>query len=107
MSSKREIRAALARLRSGEVSLDSHQYHELLVALEQVYEALALAPKGSDPVATAVWYNHERGPALARLADALAPPAQRDAAQTLADQQRSDREIVRQLHRSLIDNSTR
>ena len=107
MSSKPEIRTALARLKTGEVALGPHEYHELLEALEQMYEALALAPKGSDPVATGVWYNHERGPALARLADALSPSATPDAARTLADQQLSDREVIRELHQALIDNSLR
>jgi hypothetical protein len=107
MSSKREIRAALARLKSGDVTLSPHQYHELLAALEQLFEALVLAPKGTDPVATAVWYNHERRPALARLADAVSPQTDRNAVQTLADQQRSDRDVIRELHRSLLDSSAR
>jgi hypothetical protein len=105
MSSRREIRAGLARLKSGDATLSPHEYQDLLEAVEQVFEALVLAPKGSDPVATAVWYNHERRPALARLADALSPQADGHAAQTLADQQLSDREIIRELHQSLLDNS--
>lgn len=106
MSSKREIRAALARLKSGQVLLSSEQYHELLEAVEQLFEALALAPKGSDPVATAVWYNHERRPALARLADAVAPQAGASATHTLAERQRSDADVVRELHQSLMQRSS-
>jgi hypothetical protein len=107
MSSNREIRAALARLQSGEAALSAEQYQQLLEALEQMFEALVLAPKGTDPVATGVWYNHERKPALARLADALSPQANGHASQKLADQQLSDREVIRELHRSLLDNSVR
>lgn len=107
MSSKREVRAALGRLKSGEVQLSPEQYYELLEAVEQMFEALVLAPKGADPVATAVWYNHERKPALAQLADALASHPEGNAAERLAAQQLSDREVARQLHRSLLENSLR
>ncbi len=107
MSSKREVRAALVGLKSGDVTLSPHQYHELLAAAEQLFEALVLAPKGSDPMATAVWYNHERHPALARLADAVSPQTDANAVWRLADQQRSDRDVIRELHRSLLDNSAR
>jgi|SRR5579863_2827869 len=105
MSSKREVRAALERLKTGAVTLSAHEYHELLEALEQVFEALVLAPKGSDPVATAVWYNHERRPALARLADALSPQqVPESTARALEHQELSDREVLRDLHQSLLDN---
>ena|SRR5579875_3017404 len=107
MSSKREIRAGLARLKSGEVVLSPEQYHELLEAVEQLFEAMVLAPKGPDPVATGVWYNHERKPALARLADAISPHDGAVATQRLVEQQVSDREVIRELHRSLLDNSVR
>ena len=107
MNSNREIRAALGRLKSGEAALSAEEYHELLETLEQMFEALALAPKGGDPVATGVWYNHERKPALARLADALSPSTDGYAARRLANQQLSDREVIRELHRSLLDNSLR
>ena len=107
MSSNREIRAGLARLKSGAATLTAEQYHELLEAVEQIFEALALAPKGTDPVATGVWYNHERKPALARLADAVSPQADTNAAQKLVDQQLSDREVIRELHQSLLDKSLR
>ncbi len=72
VSSKREARATLARLKAGDIALGPHEYHELLEAVEQAFEALELAPSGSDPAATALWYDHAREPALARLADALA-----------------------------------
>jgi hypothetical protein len=107
MSSNREIRAALVRLKSGEAVLSAEQYHQLLEAVEQVFEALVLAPKGADPVATGVWYNHERKPALARLADAVLPQANGHAAQRLADQQLSDREVIRELHQSLLHKNAR
>ncbi len=107
MSSNREIRAGLARLKSGAATLTAEQYHELLEAVEQIFEALALAPKGTDPVATGVWYNHERKPALARLADAVSPQADTNAAQKLVDQQLIDREVIRELHQSLLDKSLR
>ena len=107
MSSNREIRAGLARLKSGAATLTAEQYHELLEAVEQIFEALALAPKGTDPVATGVWYNHERKPALARLADAVSPQADANAAQKLVDQQLIDREVIRELHQSLLDKSLR
>ena len=106
MSSKREVRAALQRLKTGAVTLSADEYLELLEAVEQVFEVLVLAPKGTDPVATAVWYNHERRPALARLADALSPPAHGSSAQRLDSQQLSDREVLRDLHRSLLENRT-
>ena len=107
MQSNREIRATLARLKSGEEILSAEQYHELLEAVEQVFEALALAPKGADPAAAGVWYNHERKPALARLADALSPRTDGYAVQRLADQQLSDREVIRELQQSLLHNSLR
>src|ERR1700749_364297 len=107
MSSNREIRVALARLKSGEDALSAEQYHELLEAVEQGFEALVLAPKGADPVAAGVWYNHERKPALARLPDALSARTDGYAPQRLANQQLSDREVIRELHQSLIDNSLR
>jgi hypothetical protein len=41
-------------LKAGEAALSAEQYHRLLEAVEQVFEALVLAPKGTDPVATGV-----------------------------------------------------
>lgn len=73
MSPPHQTLAAISRLKSGEAALSSEQYVELLGAVEQAVQALLLAPAGSDPVATGFWYNHERAPALARLADALGP----------------------------------
>lgn len=105
MSSNREILAALARLKSGAVALTAEQYQDLLEAVEQAAHALIMAPRGTDPVATGLWYNHERSPALARLADALAP--QSAASQALAQTQLSDREVARELHRALLDNLPR
>lgn len=107
MSTHRETLVALERLKSGEAKLTSEQYVELLEAVEQAVQALQVAPSGSDSVATGVWYNHERAPALARLADALAPDGPGAAAETLAQQQLSDREVLHELHRALLDPRTR
>ena len=119
MSSHRDALVALSRLKSGEAKLTSEQYLELLEAVEQAVQVLLLAPRGSDPVATGLWYNHERAPALVRLADALAPQAvsvtpQQQTPQALnaapearTSQQPSDREVLRELHQALLDKSSR
>lgn len=109
MTPHREALQALERLKSGASTLDSAQYLELLEAVEEAVHALVLAPNGSDPVATGLWYNHERSPALARLTDALAgrgpdaAPAAQPAAQTLAEQRAGDAEVLRQLHQALLE----
>jgi hypothetical protein len=105
MTPHRETLAAIARLKSGEDELSSEQYMELLEAIEEAVQALVLAPSGTNPVATGLWYNHERGPALARLADALAPRLHSDASEELADEQMSDREVLLELHAALLKNS--
>lgn len=105
MSSHHDTLAALSRLKSGETALTSEQYLELLEAIEQAVHALQLAPKGSDPVATGLWYNHERAPALARLADALAAEDSGQASRALADKQMSDREVLMELHAALLKTS--
>ncbi|HEX3801523.1 MAG TPA: hypothetical protein VHV75_01670 [Solirubrobacteraceae bacterium] len=104
MSSHREILAALERLKSGAATLTSEQYVGLLEAVEQAAEALFTAPRGADPVAAGLWYNHERAPALARLGDALTTHQDDVAVRGLAQQQQRDGEIARQLHQSLLDN---
>jgi hypothetical protein len=103
MSTHRETLFALRRLKSGETELTSEQYVELLEAVEQAVQALFRAPSGSDPVATGLWYNHDRAPALARLADALAPQEQGGASQALAQEQLSDREVLHELHQALLN----
>src|ERR1700761_8871504 len=119
MSSHRKILAALQRLKSGAVQPTPEQYVAILDAVEQAVEVLYAAPRGSDPIATGLWYNHERAPALARLADALtshnaAPTSHnvalssRNAAMTargtatteLERERQSDREVVRALQQS-------
>jgi hypothetical protein len=105
MSSHRETLVALSRLKSGEAELTSEQYVELLEAVEQAVQVLLLAPSGSDSVATGLWYNHERAPALARLADALAPDQAGGASATLAEQQLSDRQVLLELHEALLKSS--
>ena len=107
MSSHRETLVALSRLKSGEAELTPEQYVELLEAVEQAVKALMLAPSGSDAIATGLWYNHERAPALARLADALAPDQDQagGASATLAEQQLSDRQVLLELHEALLKSS--
>jgi hypothetical protein len=104
MSSHREILAALERLKSGAMTLSSEQYLRLLEAIEQAAEALFTAPRSADPVATGLWYNHERAPALARLADALTSHGGEPSVRGLTQEQQRDGEIARQLHQSLLDN---
>ena len=105
MSQHREILAALERLKSGSVQLNSEQYLALLEAVEQAAEALFNAPRGGDSAAAGVWYNHERAPALAHLADALTPHSEGGNVRELAQRQRTDQEIARELHRSLLDRA--
>jgi hypothetical protein len=105
MSSHRKILAALQRLKSGGTKPTPEQYVAILDAVEQAVEVLYAAPRGSDPIATGLWYNHERAPALARLADALT--SQNQATSDLENQRQSDREVVRALQQSLLDSTTR
>jgi hypothetical protein len=105
MSSHRKILAALQHLKSGGTKPTDGQYVAILDALEQAVEVLYAAPRGSDPVATGLWYNHERAPALARLADALS--SHDEATAELAQERQSDREVVRALHQSLLDRAAR
>jgi hypothetical protein len=104
MSPHRDTLVALSRLKSGEAELSPEQYFELLEAVEQAVHALPLAPSGSDPVATGLWYNHERAPALARLADALAPQESR-ASDAPADEQPSDHQVLLELHAALLKST--
>jgi hypothetical protein len=103
MSTHRETIVALRRLKSGETELTSEQYVELLGAVEQAVKALQVAPRGSDPVATGIWHNHDRTPALARLANALVPQEEDGASETVAEQRLSDREVLRELHQALLN----
>jgi hypothetical protein len=107
MSTHRETLVALKRLKSGETELTSEQYVELLEAVEQAVKALQAAPSGSDSVATGLWYNHDRAPALARIADALAPEGPGGASEALAEQQLSDRDVLHELHQALLNPRTR
>jgi hypothetical protein len=105
MSSHRKILAALQHLKSGDTKPTDEQYVAILDAVEQAVEVLYAAPRGSDPVATGLWFNHERAPALARLADALS--SHREATTELEHERQSDREIVRALHQSLLKSAER
>ncbi|HTW11801.1 MAG TPA: hypothetical protein VME01_03580 [Solirubrobacteraceae bacterium] len=108
MNHHREILAALERLKSGASALTSEQYLTLLQAIEQAAEALHAAPRGSDPVATGLWWNHERTPALARLADALVPhPRGAATAASGGPLPADDASVARALHQSLLDNVRR
>jgi hypothetical protein len=112
MSSHREILAALQRLKSGGATPTPEQYVAILDAVEQAVEVLYAAPRGSDPIATGLWYNHERAPALARLADALTShkdglDSHSAATSELERERQSDREVVRALQQSLLDGTTR
>ncbi len=107
MSSHREILAALERLKSGATTLTSDQYLRLLEAVEQAAEALFAAPRSPDPVAAGLWYNHERAPALSRLADALIAHEDNAAVRGLTQEQQRDSEVARLLHQSLLDNVSR
>lgn len=106
MGQHREILAALESLRSGATSLNFEEYVQFLDAVEQLSETLQLAPSGSDPLATAVWWHHERTPALARLADALptprgAVPRRRQS----SGPELGDAPVIRALHQSILENS--
>jgi hypothetical protein len=117
MSSHRKILAALQRLKSGGAQPTPEQYVAILDAVEQAVEVLYAAPRGSDPIATGLWYNHERAPALARLADALTSHndalTQRSpglgshgsATSELERERQSDREVVRALQQSLRERT--
>lgn len=104
MSSYHDTLAAISRLKSGEVALSAEQYLELLEAIEKAVQALLLAPSGTDPVATGLWYRHERAPALAQLADALAPGERIMTGPAQPAEQLSDREVLRELHEALLKN---
>jgi hypothetical protein len=99
----RQTLAALEKLKSGAVSLDSEDYLALLEAIEQATEALHAAPRKADQVALGLWYNHERAPALARLADALQPHRVQSAVDLLAADLNSDVMAARALQQSLED----
>ncbi len=71
MSHYRDILSALQKLKAGAGKLTTEQYVDVLEAIEQAAQALYSAPRGADPAAMGVWWNHERTPALARLADTL------------------------------------
>jgi len=88
--------------------MSSDQYLAVLEAIEQASEALHSAPRGSDPVANGIWWNHERTPALARLADALTPHPDAGAGAASERSARSDdAQVIRELHQSLLDNAKR
>lgn len=105
MISHHDTLAAISRLKTGEDELSSEQYVELLEAVEEAVHALLLAPSGTDPVATGLWYNHQRAPALTRLADALAPRHHAEAEAMLDEPQLTDREVLLELHAALLRRS--
>jgi hypothetical protein len=72
-----------------------------MAALAEVVRVLDSAPRGNSPVATGVWFNHERGPALARLSDALHPHLQGAALQNHTDGLQTDQDVILALQQAL------
>jgi hypothetical protein len=69
-----DVLAALVDLKAGRVPLTTEQQTDFLDAVEGVVRVLIEAPRGSaDSTEVALWYVHDRTPALARLADAAHP----------------------------------
>lgn len=92
--------SALAEIAAGRVELDAQRRAALFDALGDVVRVLAQAPSGHDPIAVGVWSNHDRLPALARLADVLLPES--DATAQLAAEQERDAETARALLSALL-----
>jgi hypothetical protein len=68
-----DVLVALADLKEGRVRLTAEQQTALLEAVEGLARVLIEAPRGGDSTEIALWYVHDRTPALARLADAARP----------------------------------
>ena len=68
-----EVLTALLELKQGRVTLTAEQQAEFLDAVEGLVRALIEALRGGDRMAAAMWYAHDRTPALARFADAARP----------------------------------
>jgi len=68
-----EVLTALFELKQGRVTLTAEQQAEFLDAVEGLVRALIEALRGGDRMAAAMWYAHDRTPALARFADAARP----------------------------------
>lgn len=95
--SQREIVSALEQWGLGTLALPPEQRQAVTEALAEVVRVLDGAPRGTDPIALGIWFNHERAPALARLSDALHPHQQGAALQEL----QRDQEIARALQQAL------
>jgi hypothetical protein len=98
---QREIVTALHQWGTGKLPLTDEQREQVLAALVEVVRVLDGAPSGSNGVATGVWFNHERSPALARLSDALHPHHQGAALQRHAERLQSDHELITALQQAL------
>lgn len=68
-----DVLAALADLKEGRVRLTPEQQTAFLDAVDGLVRALCEAPRGGDSTEVALWYVHDRTPALARFADAARP----------------------------------
>jgi hypothetical protein len=91
---------ALTDVREGRVQLTAEQQLEFLDAVEELARVLIGAPRGGDGAQNAIWYRHERTPALARLADA-ARPQEPSLARELEAARVEDARIVHQLQAGL------
>jgi hypothetical protein len=67
------VLSALADIREGRVRLTDEERTVFLDAIEELARVLIDAPRGGDSLQIAIWYTHERAPALARLVDAARP----------------------------------
>jgi hypothetical protein len=68
-----DVLSALSELKEGRVRLTPEQQAAFLDAVEGIVRVLIDAPRGGGSTEAALWYAHERTPALARLADAACP----------------------------------
>jgi hypothetical protein len=70
-----QLRAALAAVAAGRRQLSPTEWTALLGAVDGMVSALANGPRpGESDEQVGIWRNHERDPALAAMADVLAPP---------------------------------
>ncbi len=99
--SQREIVLALEQWGIGALALTPEQRQAVTDTLAEVVRVLDGAPRGTDPIAFGIWFNHERAPALARLSDALHPHQRGAALQQHDAELQRDQEIARALQQAL------
>lgn len=68
-----DVLGALADLKEGRIRLSTEQQATFLDAVERLVRVLIEAPRGGDSTEVALWYVHDRTPALAQFADAAHP----------------------------------